>query len=312
MELLDFNYWTLNESQKKYYTFEIPINKYSKMLNKEYSRILDATLSELTNDIAADSKASQNGSITINIRPRADELVSAIYGEIEEPFITFSLYYPGNSYYGQPVPATMLFNSIKRKTYPNISTPTDDKHKIIDKYEIMVICEPDKINNYIHEVALDLSHNLTGYRYSNDKTPPTLPDELEYFKTSQLSKDLQKDAISKLSEKLDKYLKYTTYVRIMNILLVSEVTPDIEQITSDINTKVAKIKSFDFNNISDSERKSQLDEILKFQNSLLVNANPIRIEVDKTTDALIETFRILLKEVGDVKTIKKELSATKS
>jgi hypothetical protein len=311
MDLLDFNYWTLNESQKKYYTFEIPIRMYSDMLNKEYHRVLDETLSTFTKDIVADVEALKE-SILINIKPRADELVSAIYGEVEEPIITFSLYYPGRADYGSIPPATMLFDSIKRKTYPNISTKTDDKHKIIDKYEIMVICEPDKINNYIHEVALDLSHTLTGYRYSNDKTLPTPPDELEYFKTSQLSKDLQKDAISKLSEKLDKYLKYTAYVRIMNKLLVSEVTPNIEQIASDLNTKVAKIKSFDFNNISDSERKSQLDEILKFQNSLLIKANPLRIEVDETTDALIETFRILIKEVGNVKTIKKELLATKS
>jgi hypothetical protein len=305
MELLDFNYWELNESQKKYYTFEIPIDTYGKMLNKEYRRVLDETLSALTNDIAADAEYSQNGSIIINIRPRANELVSAIYGEVEEPIINFSLYYPGNSYYGQPGPATMLFNSIKRKTYPNISTQTNDK------YEVMVICEPDKINNYIHEVALDLSRKLTVYTYK-DTTQPTPPNELEYFETSQLSKDLQKAAISKLSEKLEKYLKYTTYVRIMNKLLVSEVTPNIEQIANDINTKVAKIKSLDFSNMSESERKSQLDEILKFQNSLLVNANPLRIEADEATDALIETFRILLKEVGGVKTIKKELLAAKS
>jgi hypothetical protein len=306
MELLDFNYWELNESQKKYYTFEIPIRMYSDMLNKEYHRVLDETLSTFTKDIVADAEDSRNdNSITINIKPRADELVSAIYGEVEEPIITFSLHYPGRADYGSIPPATMLFNSIKKKTYPNISTQTNDK------YEVMVICEPDKINNYIHEVALDLSRKLTVYSYK-DTTQPTPPNELEYFETSQLSKDLQKAAISKLSEQLGKYLKYTTYVRIMNKLLVSEVTPNIEQIANDINTKVAKIKSLDFSNMSESERKSQLDEILKFQNSLLVNANPLRIEADEATDALIETFRILLKEVGGVKTIKKELLAAKS
>jgi hypothetical protein len=89
--------------------------------------------------------------------------------------------------------------------------------------------------------------------------------------------------------------------------MTSESTPNLEEVGASIKERLAKIKSIDLDSISPEEKENLLSTVIEFQRDLLSKSSPKDIEKNLTTDALITNFRILLKEVGGVKEIKRAI-----
>jgi hypothetical protein len=290
MNLLDFKYWiALNESQKSYYTFEIPKRSLTE-LDEEYVKVLQELLANFP-DSMYDLKYSQ-GDIALTLNAGQDELISSIYGESKD--ITIYLTSPGSSTYSYGRYAN-ISNEVIVNRLPNVH----HSKKIINQPESTII-RFTILSNELTGILTAATNRITP----NGDDVPTIDEsdflDLLYAESTNIEKK-QKE----FTDKLNQYLRYFAVKESLKKFMVAEVTPNIEEIGASIKDRLANIKSIDLNSISPEEKKTLINTVIEFQKDLLSKSSSKDIEKDLTTDALITNFRILLKEVGGVKEIKK-------
>ena len=292
MNLLDFKYWiSLNESQKSYYVFEVPNQRNLIELDEEYLRGLKEILTDLPESMY-ELEYSQ-GSITLTLHANQDELISSIYGE--STGVKIYLTSPGSSnYYSgsfKSISSTKLVDCLKRANYSN---------KIKDEGNITTIrfsIQPSDIDQVINRAAQCATP-------TSDSTKIDSSSLLELiYHSSSMGDSKVKEFTDSLNYQLRTFAVKSTLKRYMT----SESTPNLEEIGSSIKEKLAEIKSIDFDSVSPEEKETLLEEVLKFQKDLLSKSSPKDIENALTTDALVTNFRILLKELGGVKEIKRAI-----
>jgi hypothetical protein len=292
MDLLDFTYWNeLNESQKVYYIFNIPNNTLPE-LNKLYQEVLIESLGGLQNLTKYQITDTDKG-ITVSFMPSEDSLVSCIYGDMVIFKIELSLFAIRNltlALFTKAILVSYKYNTsfIKKEGFT----------------EVNLAEAPGKSDEIIKRIT---TASMRSIRALPDS--PEMPSISDY--ANVLDDRENETLISNLQKKLGDYLTYATCARLLEKHL-SESPLNLEEISADINTKLAQIKSIDFTKISSKEKEDKLKDVLVFQKELLFKANTRRIESPTTTSALIDVFRILSKEIGGVKEISKALSNIKS
>ena len=291
MNLLDFKYWiSLNESQKSYYVFEVPKRSLTE-LDEEYLRGLKELLSNLPESMY-DLEYSQK-SITLTLHASQDELLSSIYGDSND--VKIYLTSPGSSnYYSgsfKAISAVTLVDCLKRANYSNkINADTE-------MTTIRFSIQPSEIDQVINRATQCATPTKESAKI----------DTSSFLELIYDSSSIDEKKMAEFTDSLNYYLRTFAVRSTLKRYLTSESTPNLEEIGSTIKEKLEAIKSVDFDSISPEEKETLLDEVLKFQKDLLSKSSPKDIENTLTTDALITNFRILLKEVGGVKEIKKAI-----
>lgn len=291
MNLLDFKYWILNESQKSYYTFEIPKRRLTE-LDEEYLRGLQELLSSLPESMY--ELESSQGSIALTLHASQDELISSIYGDSND--ITIYLTSPGSSNYLAGSYKSILSNSLvdclKRANYSNKITEGSDKVTV--RFSI----QASDIDQVIDRATQCATPTKESAKIDNSSF-------LELIYDSSNTGDKQ---IKEFTDSLNYYLRTFSVKSTLKRYMTSESTPNLEEIGSTIKERLSKIKSIDLDSISPEEKETLLNDVIEFQKDLLSKSSPKDIENSLTTEALITNFRILLKEIGGVKEIKRALS----
>jgi hypothetical protein len=294
MNLLDFKYWiSLNESQKSYYTFEIPKRVLTE-LDDEYMKGLSDVLSDLPESIYS---ISQNqGEIVLTLHPSRDELQSAIYGDLHEVKINLSS--PGKS-----PDIGGLFKKITTDSLVNILKKSNYIIKVIDQpdsIQVRFSIQQSDLDRIIHTAA-----QRAAFSYSEYNREFIKPETSAFF---DLLYDTTNEKIEKFTDILNAYLRYTSASSALKGYLSLGNTPNLEEIGATVNARLQKIKSIDFSTLSNDEKSEQLKEVLSFQKEILNNADKTSIESSIMVDAMIENFRILLDTVGSPKEIKQALN----
>jgi hypothetical protein len=294
MNLLDFKYWiSLNESQKTYYSFEIPKRQLTE-LDEEYMNALTTLMSSFPDSMYNISNSSQ-GSIELTLRPVQNELLSSIYGDSRE--LKIYLTSPGSSNYSYGRYAN-ISNEVIVSRLPSLH----HSKKSIDRKESKII-RFTILPNELAGILTAATNRITP----NGDDIPTIDEsdflDLLYDESTNIEKK-QKE----FTDKLNQYLRYFAVKESLKRFMVAEVTPNIEEIGASIKERLANIKSVNLNSISPKEKETLISTVIEFQQDLLSKSSPKDIEKDLTTDALITNFRILLKEVGGVKEIKRAIS----
>jgi hypothetical protein len=293
MNLLDFTYWVLNESERSYYVFEIPKGRALTELDEAYMKELTDMLSVIPKQMYELTR-NDGGRVSIKILQNTDDLSSAIYGESSELNLHFSL--PGSSSYfsgvNSVIAPTRLVLGLKGSYHP---TKIDDDGK---KITVRVTLKPSELDQFIKDSA-----NRATYSTS-DNEKPNFDEliEIAYGLTDELDKKL-----NSFTQRLNTYLRGVAVTSALREFMVSEISPNLEEESTRIKHRLQKIKQIDFSSISSTEKEKALSEVILFQKYLLTKASHKDIEKDLTTDAMIENFRILLNEVGSVKEIKDAL-----
>jgi hypothetical protein len=293
MNLLDFKYWiSLNESQKTYYSFEIP-GRHLTELDEEYMNALTTLMSFFPESMYSISTSSQ-GSIELTLHPVQNELLSSIYGDSKE--LKIYLISPGSSDYSYG-----RYANISNKIVVERLSSIHHSKKIIDRKESKII-RFTLLPNELTGILTAATNRITP----NGDDPPTIDAsdflDLLYDESTNIEKKQQE-----FTNNLNQYLRYSAVKESLKRFMVSEVTPNIEEISADIKGKREKVKSIRFSSLQDTEKSEKLREVLAFQKDLLSKSSTQDIESNLTADSLIDNFRILLKEVGGVKEIKKAL-----
>lgn len=291
MNLLDFKYWiSLNESQKSYYVFEVPKRRLTE-LDEEYLKGLREVLSTLP-DSMYDIDSSQS-SITITLHANQDELISSIYGDSTD--IKIYLTSPGSSNYSsgsyKNISSNQLVDCLKRANYSN---------KIKDQGESIMV------RFSIQPSELDAALN----RATQCVTPTKPMDDIDassFLEIIYNSSSTDDRKVKEFTDSLNHYLRTFSVKSVLKRYLTSESTPNLEEIGTSIKERLTKIKSIDLESISPEEKETFISDVVEFQRDLLSKSSSKDIENALTTDALITNFRILLKEVGGVKEIKKTI-----
>jgi hypothetical protein len=291
MNLLDFKYWiSLNESQKSYYVFEIPKRRLTE-LDEEYLKGLQELLANLP-DSMYDLEYSQ-GSIALTLTASQDELISSIYGESKD--ITIYLTSPGSSTYlagsFKTISSSQLVDCLKRANYSNKIKETKDV---------------TTIQFSIQSSELD----AVMARATQCATPTKESAKIDTASLLELiydSSNMGDSKIKEFTDSLNYYLRTFAVQSALKRYMTSESTPNLEEVEASIRERLANIKSIDIDSISPEEKETLLSTVIEFQRDLLSKSSPKDIEKNLTTDALITNFRILLKEVGGVKEIKRAI-----
>jgi hypothetical protein len=294
MNLLDFKYWiSLNESQKSYYTFEIPKRVLTE-IDDEYMKGLSDVLSDLPESLYS---ISQNqGEIVLTLHPSRDELQSAIYGDLQEVKINLSS--PGKS-----PDIGGLFKKITTDSLVNILKKSNYIIKVIDQpdsIQVRFSIQQSDLDRIIHTAA-----QRAAFSYSEYNREFIKPETSAFF---DLLYDTTSEKIEKFTDILNAYLRYISASSALKGYLSLGNTPNLEEIGAKVNTRLQKIKSIDFSTLSNDEKSEQLKEVLSFQKEILNNADKTSIESSIMVDAMIENFRILLDTVGSPKEIKQALN----
>lgn len=291
MNLLDFKYWILNESQKSYYTFEIPKRRLTE-LDEEYLRGLQELLANLPESMY--ELESSQGSITLTLHASQDELISSIYGDSSD--ITIYLTSPGSSNYFsgsfKSISSNFIVDCLKRANYSNKITEGSDKVTV--RFSI----QASDIDQVINRATQCATPTKAYAKVDNSSF-------LELIYDSSNTGDKQ---VKEFTDSLNYYLRTFAVKSTLKRYMTSESTPNLEEIGSTIKERLSKIKSIDLDSISPEEKETLLNDVIEFQKDLLSKSSPKDIENSLTTEALITNFRILLKEIGGVKEIKRALS----
>lgn len=290
MNLLDFKYWILNESQKSYYTFEVPKRRLTE-LDEEYVKGLQELLSSLPESMY--ELESSQGSIALTLHANQDELISSIYGDSSD--ITIYLTSPGASNYlagsYKSISSNQLVDCLKRANYSNKITEGSDK--VIVRFSI----QASDIDQVINRATQCATPTKESAKIDNSSF-------LELIYDSSNTGDKQ---VKEFTDSLNYYLRTFAVRSTLKRYMASESTPNLEEVGANIKERLSKIKSIDLNSISPEEKEQLLSDVIEFQKDLLSKSSPKDIENALTTEALITNFRILLKEVGGVKEIKQAL-----
>ncbi|CAB4174651.1 hypothetical protein UFOVP972_64 [uncultured Caudovirales phage] len=294
MELLDFNYWiTLNESQKSYYTFEIPKRELTE-IDEAYDKELRDALSSLPESMYDISR--EDSAVVITLHASQDEILSSVYGESNE--VKIGLMYPAKSIaysgYFKKVSYDSLAKSLGASSYPSKVTTWDDSVQV--RFSI----QPSELERLIHDRARIVAVPFSVYNQEFTK-----PDASSFF---ELVYDGTVEKIRKFTQQFNEYLRYSAITSALEKYLASESTPNLEEIGATTKARLQGIKSIDFNSITSEEKAKGIEEVVEFQRELLSKSAKSDIESPIMTDAMIENFRILLSEVGTVKEIKKRLA----
>ena len=295
MNLLDFKYWiSLNESQKSYYTFEIPKRRLTE-LDEAYLTGLKDLLSDLPE--SAYELNYSNGSITLTLHPKQDDLISSIYGEAKD--ITIYLTSPGESnYYSGNFANVSTSKIVTGLTKSHFSSTVKDKS---DVTSVIFAISPSNLDDLINAST----NRIVGITSHADYLKL---DSSSFLHLIYDQSDNTEKKIKDFSEVLNKYLRYFAVESVLRKFITSESTPNLEELGASIKTRLEKIKSIELEKLSPEEKESFVTDVLSFQRDLLDKASKGSIESKILTDALIENFRILLKEFGNSKEIKKALS----
>ena len=295
MELFDFKQWiTLNESQKGYYTFEIPKRELTE-IDDAYDQELREILKGLPD--AMYDISDGRGQFTLTLHGSQDELLSSVYGESQDVVITLVHPASSNSSAGlfKKISYASLVNQLRGSVYPNKFTDEGDSVQI--RYSLQLNTDLDMLlTTTARKTAISFS------AYNHQFIRPEASDFFELVYNSDESK------ASALTKQLNEYLRYFAVKSALPKYLVSERTPNLEEIESSVKERMQGIRSIDFNTASPEEKEKGLQEVLSFQRELLSTSSKSDIEAPIMTDAMIENFRILLKELGGVKEIKSALS----
>jgi hypothetical protein len=287
MNLLDFTYWiALNESQKSYYTFEIPKRELTE-IDEAYDQELREILKDLPESMYEISDGK--GPFTITLHSSQDEILSSVYGESQD--VVINLVHPAssNSQAGpfKKISYDNLFTKLRDSDYPHKFTHRDDSVQI--RYSLQLTTELDMLlNTTARKMAMPFSANNHQF---------IRPDASAFF---ELVYSSDESKVSALTKQLNEYLRYFAVKSVLPKYLESESTPNLEEINKKVTDKLQRIKSL--------EPDEKLKETLAFQKEILSQSSKNDIESPIMTDVMIENFRILLSEVGTVKEIKKRLA----
>jgi hypothetical protein len=291
MNLLDFKYWiSLNESQKSYYVFEIPKRRLTE-LDEEYLNGLQELLANLPESMY--NLEYSQGSITLTLTASQDELISSIYGESKD--ITVYLTSPGSSNYFsgsfKNISSNQLVDCLKRANYSN---------KIKDEGESTTV----RFSIQASDIDQVIDRATQCATPTKESAKIDIASLLELIYDSSSMGDAK---IKEFTDSLNYYLRTFAVKSALKRYMTSESTPNLEEIGVSIRERLADIKSVDIDSISSEEKEALLSTVIEFQKDLLSKSSPKDIENALTTDALITNFRILRKEVGGVKEIKRAI-----
>ena len=287
MNLLDFTYWiSLNESQKRYYTFAIPKRELTE-IDEVYDQELREILQGLPESMYEISEG--RGPFTLTLRSSQDEILSSVYGESRD--VVIKLAHPASSNSStvpfKKITYASLATQLKGSVYPNKFTENGDSIQV--RYSLQLATDLDMLlNTTARKMAAPFSaHNHQFIR----------PEASAFF---ELVYDSDDSKVFSLTKDLNEYLRYFAVKSVLPKYLVSESTPNLEEISKKVTDRLQKIKSLD--------PDTKLKETLAFQKEILSQSSKSDIESSIMTDAMIENFRFLLDEIGGVKEIKKMLS----
>lgn len=294
MELLDFTYWNkLNEETSQISKIiRIPDRHLGPELDQAYSQALNKVLEETAEDTEYEvtTKDEYAGpAYTIHFKKDEDEVFSSMFGSPE--VFTITLKPSFNAYGGGIITLSSLLSSIERTFYSSVIDVEDNINIIRIK------TTPELLEKGLTSIANNFVRGSDWRQVSPEK--PTFQDYTDaYLKAKEDPKyiDTLKDKISNL----------TIYYTVLDFLRsnMEDYSINKEELAASISSDLNKIKQLDFT----KDKESSLKEALLFQKKLLKMAHSKKEESPLVTDALVEAFRLLLDQYGDIKTLNKELS----
>lgn len=293
MELLDFTYWNkLNEENSQISKIiRIPNRHLGPELDQAYNQALNKVLEETAEDIEYEvtTKDEYGGPMyTIHFKKDEDEIYSSIFGSPE--VFTITLKPSFDAYGGGIITLSSLLSIIKRTFYSSVIDVEDNINIIRIK------TTPELLEKGLANIANNFVRGHMWKQLIPEK--PTFQDYSDAFlKASDDPKYIEvlKDKISNL----------TIYYTVLDLLKsnIEDYNINKEELSTSISSELNKIKQLDFT----KDKESALKETLLFQKKLLKMANSKKEESPLVTDALVEVFRLLLDQYGDIKTINREL-----
>jgi hypothetical protein len=283
MNLLDFKYWQkLNEEARSYYTFEIP--------KRELTELDEAYLDSLNEVIAGIPKSMYDlkvnlPSVIITFHDSKDEVVSSIYGEAQSFAMAFST--PGTSTYFSGNFKVIRDSDIISRGFSRSNLSPKITH-LNNSCKIRISIAPEELEKVLSEAANRII--LRSERLNVEKIDSSDIIELMYSDGT----NLQNLSIN-LRDKLNNQLRHEALVKTLKRFITSEVSPNIEDTRTNIESRRKNLES------------TSIEDVISFQRELLDKSDRGNIETDLTTAAMIDNFRVLLKEFGSPKEIKAAL-----
>lgn len=308
MELLDFNYWTnivesaANEQVNKVFTIG---PDFKTLVTDTYYKVADSVLSEFTNGFEYELHVNpSNLSIKIVFGDDDDDIRSSIYGVAESFSIVLKSLIYVEGFYGI---GSHLLSSTNLPKLLQVQFRNEIIDKSNDTTTIRVSAGPNEFELKLNNIAKIIGAGSNAW--SSADTDYTAPTIAEYLAAVRPKEEADKEeAIKILANKLNNSIRYQTALEVFKII-VSDLNLNIDELASQISEKTNSFKAIDLDKLPEDEKKATLTEILKFQNYLLSLSNPRKIQESKiAVDSLIDIFRILIKQFGDLKTVKKELA----
>ena len=294
MEILDFTYWNkLNEEASQISKIiRIPDRHIGPELEQAYRQAINKVLEETAEDVEYDvtSKDAYGGlEYTIHFKKEDDDVFSSMFGSPE--VFTITLKPSFDAYGGGIITLGSLLSTIKRTFYSSVIDVEDNINVIRIK------TTPELLEKGLAAIANNFVRGHDWRQVIPEK--PTFNDYTNAFLKA-------KDNPKYIATLKDKISNLTIYYTVLDFLKnnMEDYVINKEELSTSISSELNKIKQLDF--IKDKE--SSLKEALLFQKKLLKMANYRKEESPLVTDALVEVFRLLLDQYGDIKKVNIELS----
>jgi len=294
MELLDFTYWNkLNEETSRISKIlRIPNRNIQPELEKEYfqtlNKILEETAGDAEYEITVDNKNSWP-IYTIHFKKEEDEIFSSVFGSPELFTIDIIPTFPQYTSYGVGV---LSLNNLILKTMKYFYTSV---REIEDGDNVIRITTTPEL---FEKGLVNIASSFIGWSREIPEKP--LPQDYDdaYLKAS--------DDPTYITKLKDKIFNATVYDTILNYLKsnIEDYIINQDELSASISSELNKIKQLDFT----KDNESSLKEALTFQKKLLKMAHPNKEESALVTDALVDVFRLLLDQYGDIKSLNTALS----
>lgn len=291
MELLDFTYWNkLNEESSKISKIiRIPNRNIRPELEKAYvqsiNKVLEETSGDVEYDISVDNTFESAISYNINFKKEEDEIFSSVFGSP----VTFTIALTPQ-FYGYSAGALTLTNIMRKiERYLYSSVDVEDGVNVI-----RITTTPELFEKGLINIASSIMDDW-------NRAIPEKPTPQDYANAYLKASDNPKY----ITELKDKISNLTTYYTILDFL--NSNTEDYiinkEELSASVSSELTKIKQLDFT----KDAESSLKEALLFQKKLLKMAHSNKEESPLVTDALVDMFRLLLDQYGDVRSLKTAL-----
>ena len=287
MELLDFTYWNKldEESSKISKIIRIPNRNIRPELEKVYvqsiNKVLEETSGDVEYEIAVDNTFESAISYNINFKKEEDEIFSSVFGSP----VTFTIALTPQ-FYGYSTGALTLTNILRKiERYLYSSVDVEDGVNVI-----RITTTPELFEKGLINVASSIMDDW-------NRAIPEKPTPQDYANAYLKASDNPKY----ITELKDKISNLTTYYTILDFL--NSNTEDYiinkEELSTSVSSELTKIKQLDFT----KDAESSLKEALLFQKKLLKMAHSNKEESPLVTDALVDMFRLLLDQYGDVRSL---------